>query len=222
MRTAALIFFVGAASLSVASCTRDGEGEGELQEPDSPDSSGADRDRPEARAEPDPVEPLADGSHSVFGLRIPRGMKPTTGPNRVYRFESTFDLAQVKRRVMRQVETGHLLEEPTGYLIRKARVVDPVGTNTPNVLLAVRIFRGRLGGATMDVWIEIESLSALRAGKDGLGNVVAEDDAEKPRPKLTPSQTAARQQDRKQVFDALEAAAQGKPLPSDPESSLNY
>jgi len=178
-------------------------------------------------AEPDPVEPLVDGSHAVFGLRVPRGMKPVPGPHRVYRFEGTQDLGLVKRYVMRQVETGTLLDEPTGYLIRKARVVDPVGTSQGDLLLAVRIFRGNRGGASMDVWVEAESMARLRKGRGGAdGHGVSGEGGAKgekrPPAKLTVTEAARRAEQRKQAFEAIEAAAQGKALPADPDNPLNY
>jgi len=226
MKRLALVIMAGTAFLAGPSCAPDKD---QAPEEGAAGDSAGDEHGEEAtaeEAEPSPVEPLADGSHSVFGLRVPRGMKPAAGPNRVYRFEGTFELPHVKRYVMRQVETGHLHDEPTGYLIRKARVVDPVGTDPAEVLLAVRIFRGRRGGATMDVWVETESLAALRRGKGGSargpGAGGANKGDEKPPAKLTSSQRTKRQEERKSTFEALEAAAQGKRLPRDPENPLNY
>jgi hypothetical protein len=97
---------------------------------------------------------LGQGSHAVFGLRIPRGMRPASGPHKVYRFEGTLDVVAARRFVMRQVETALLKDEPNGYLVRGARVLDPVGDVDPEIRLAIRIFRGRKGGATVDVWAE--------------------------------------------------------------------
>jgi len=97
---------------------------------------------------------LGEGSHAVFGLRIPRGMRPAAGPHKVYRFEGTWDPVAARRFLMRQVETGKLLEEPSGYLIREARVLAPAGEADPGLRLAIRVFRGRMGGATVDVWVE--------------------------------------------------------------------
>jgi hypothetical protein len=226
MRNPSSAILTGVLALVLLSCTRE-EPVGEEGIADGA-SSGAARGGPadeRESAEPDPVEPLLDGSHSVFGLRVPRGMKPAKGPNQVYRFEGTLELGHVKRYVMRQVETGHLLEEPTGYLVRKARVVEPVGSSRGDLLLAVRIFRGRRGGASVDVWVEAESLAELRSGRGGLpgyGAGGAGKDDERPPAKLSSTQTSRRAEQRKQTFEAIEAAAQGKGLPRDPDNPLSY
>ena len=77
----------------------------------------------------------------------------------------------------------------------------------------------------MDVWIEAESLAALREGKGvaghGVGGKQGDGDVPPP-PQLTATQRARRLEQRKQTFEALEAAAEGKGLPKDPENPLNY
>jgi len=108
------------------------------------------------------ISTMADGTHSVFGLEIPRGMTPVPGPHMVYRFEGIHPIDAVKRNVMRQVETGTLIEEPSGWVVRKARVLEPDGETDPGTRLAMRIFRGRRGGATLDVWVEREEHATRR------------------------------------------------------------
>ena len=227
MRCTDLVILAGLTIPVALGCTREDVGELEIVEDEPSGSSSTEGEHATERAgsEPDPVEPLLDGSHSVFGLRVPRGMKPAAGPNQVYRFEGTLELAHVKRYVMRQVETGHLLEEPTGYLIRKARVLAPVGSSPADVLLAVRIFRGRRGGASVDAWVETESLAKLRGGQSGLPGYRtggANKGDERPPPRLDATQRAKRLEQRKQAFDDLETAARGKGQPRDRESPLNY
>jgi hypothetical protein len=214
---------LGLAALLCASC-----GDGKAgSDPDVPGVERATDDSPSKAgakpAEPDPIEPLADGSHGVYGLRVPVGMKPGKGPHKVFRFEGTMQLLHLKRYVMRQVETGTIIEEPTGYLIRKARVLEPVGSPDPGLRLAVRIFRGRKGGASMDVWVEIDSLAAQRGGSHGLGGGAGTGE-DRPRPKLSSTQAAARAEQRKQTFELLQQQEQGQGAPrgADPENPLFY
>jgi hypothetical protein len=146
--------FAGALAALLAACAPDGS-----------EGAGADAGpAPEAGSAGNPallddyrvarVVDLGQGSHSVFGLRIPGGMRPAPGPHLVYRFEGTWELTAARRFVMRQMETALLNEEPAGYLIRHARVLEPAGEGDPSLRLAIRIFRGRKGGATIDVWVE--------------------------------------------------------------------
>ena len=69
----------GATAAALAACSCGGEnisGDDGIAGED-PSGSNAGEAKPgEAKTEPDPVEPQLDCSHAVFGLRVPRGMKP--------------------------------------------------------------------------------------------------------------------------------------------------
>ncbi|HUT77480.1 MAG TPA: hypothetical protein VM285_07325 [Polyangia bacterium] len=162
---------------------------------------------------------LGEGSHAVFGLRIPRGMRPTSGPHKVYRFEGTLDVIAARRFVMRQVETVLLKDEPTGYLIRGARVLFPVGEVDPQIRLAIRIFRGRKGGATVDVWVERDrerERSRTAAGGGGAGGAAGSEAA-----RIEPGSPEARRrvEERQKAFELLEKIGRGEPL--SPEDADN-
>jgi hypothetical protein len=207
---AAGVWLTAVLAAAVAACSGDG-GAGDA--PGSVDAS----------AEVSPVVPadyqstrvidLGEGSHAVFGLRLPRGMRPVRGPQRVYRFEGTLDMVAARRFVMRQVETALLKDEPTGYLIRGARVLEPVGEVDLEIRLAVRIFRGRKGGATIDVWAERdrerERAGATTGNGGGAGGAAGGGAA-----RIEPGSPEARRrgEERRQAFELLEKMGRGEPL----------
>ena len=160
------------------------------------------------------VVSMADGSHAVFGLSLPRGMKPVPGPNRVYRFESTHRLESVKRYLMRQVETAYLKDEPSGYLIRHARVLEPLGEVAPEQRLAIRVFRGRRGGATVDVWVESgPGASPARRATRSAGRGAAAGKKSEP-VRIEPGSAEARRRERskRETFELLQKMQRGEEI----------
>ncbi len=161
------------------------------------------------------VVDLGEGSHAVFGLRIPRGMRPVAGPHRVYRFEGTGDLVAAKRFVMRQVETARLQEEPAGYLIRGARVLEPAGEADPETRLAVRVFRGRKGGATIDVWAERDRKRERAAAATRGGGAGAAGSSKGGRVEPGSPEARRRVEERRATFELMERLGRGEAPSSD-------
>ncbi|MCP4599355.1 MAG: hypothetical protein GY847_02270 [Proteobacteria bacterium] len=104
---------------------------------------------------------LAQGTTTVLGLGIPRGMMPAPAPPKVYRFEGTHHVAHVTGFIREQVSTRKSMREGSGYIFRNARVRHPKGKATGGDLLAIRIFKGQKGGATIDIWLEREYAKRL-------------------------------------------------------------
>ncbi len=99
---------------------------------------------------------LADGSHSVFGLKMPRGMMPIKIPGDVHRFEGTHSKTVLRRYIVNQLEIpGEIKDDGVGgLLIRNARV--RAAGKDDDIHLFVRIFNGSLGGGSVDVSKERE------------------------------------------------------------------
>jgi hypothetical protein len=207
-----LVGLVVALVIAVAGCTASDTRQEPLVDSDAPGSAAEQTGGliPPIAPAPLPVETLADGTHSVFGLRIPGGMTPVAGPHKVYRFEGTHSMTVVKRQVMRQVETGTIIEESTGFLIRKARVLRPVGEADPSVRLAVRIFRGRKGGATIDVWPEPLALTDKRRRGRSLTGRGGSRVAAEPPTVLDATAQRRRQAQRRATLEALEKLQRGE------------
>ncbi len=118
----------------------------------------------EAKGEGDtiPADPdlsdkvLQDGSHSVFGLKMPRGMMPIKVPGNVHRFEGTHSLTVLRRYLVNQLEIpGEIKDDGVGaLLIRNARV--RAADKDDDIRIFVRIFNGSLGGGSVDVSMERE------------------------------------------------------------------
>ena len=116
-----------------------------------------------------PLPLLASGSHSVFGLKMPRGMIPINSPDKsVTRFEGTHEIKVLKRYILSQIKTDQEIkkEEKGGFLIRRAQVLNPDNTDSVT-LLAIRIFNGSLGGGSVDIWKEKETKTLGKSSRVG-------------------------------------------------------
>ena len=212
--------------LAPAACG-DGAADAEPDGGDAARPAQGDTGAPPARSDaPDNAEQdlatLADGTHAVYGLRMPGGTRPVPGPHKVYRFEGPIDRVSAKRFVMRQVETGTILEEPGGYLIRRARVLDPVGEVDPTRRLAVRV-SGRPGDdTTIDVWLERRERGPREpAGSTGGGPTVLPGGHEVT--EAPPAAARHRAEQRRQTFELLQKLRSGEELtPAEKKSPLFY
>lgn len=110
--------------------------------------------RPEESPPGDEGSTLEDGSHGVFGLKMPRGMIPIPVPAKgTYRFEGTHQMTILRRYLLAQLETPlePVDEGDRAVLIRQARVLEG---GEEGGRIALRLFEGSLGGASVDVWKE--------------------------------------------------------------------
>jgi len=118
-----------------------------------------------ASPEPGGPKPAAPGEVSlpetrVFGIKIPMGMEPAMGPDKVYRFEGTPPMPQVKALVEDQISARNKLREVEGWLFRFARAKGSDGSSSESPLLAIRIF-GKGKGSVLDIWVEKNYAEAL-------------------------------------------------------------
>ncbi len=104
---------------------------------------------------------LTQGTLTVFGLGLPRGMTPAKGPDEVYRFESNHPSSLVFGNVKDQVRAKTISEEGSGHLIRDASVMNPLGNATGDEVIAVRIKKRSGGGTVIDIWLEKEAGSRV-------------------------------------------------------------
>ncbi len=99
---------------------------------------------------------FGQGINKVYGIKIPTGMVPAKGPERVVRFQGKPSVAQVVHSVKSQVRFEKEVREGDGYLFRSALVhKDQIKRK-----LAIRVFK--TGDATtLDIWKEHEYVDAL-------------------------------------------------------------
>ena len=115
--------------------------------------------------EPGSPKPAAPGEVSlpetrVFGIKIPMGMAPAMGPDKVYRFEGTPPMPQVKALIEDQISARDKLREVEGWLFRFAKAKTGDGRSDESPLLAIRIF-GKGRGSVLDIWVEKSYAKAL-------------------------------------------------------------
>jgi ribosomal protein S24E len=101
---------------------------------------------------------FASGTLMVFGIKIPTGMSPATGPEKVYRFEGRLPLERTVMLVRNQIVAEREEKENQGILFRFAeskrlntRTKDKDGVRA----LAIRVFPTPKG-STLDIWLEKE------------------------------------------------------------------
>ncbi len=121
---------------------------------------------PEQAAAPKPTEtaPAAKPPRRVtaretrlFGIKIPSGMRPARGPDKVYRFVGNAPMPQVKVLIEDQITTEQKLREVEGWLFRNARAK---AEGEGGELIAIRVFEKGKGSA-VDLWIEKDYSDAL-------------------------------------------------------------
>ena len=179
----------------------------------------------EAKGEGDsiPADPdlsdkvLADGSHSVFGLKMPRGMMPIKVPGDVHRFEGTHSMTVLRRYIVNQLQIpGEIKDDGVGaLLIRNARVL--AADKDDDIRIFVRIFNGSLGGGSVDVSKEREGFGEENAASgspaslpgyagDGSGRKLTADRSNIPPP---PRSKADR---KKRMWEMMQKVQRGKKL----------
>ena len=173
-------------------------------------------------------EVLADGSHSVFGLKMPRGMMPIKVPGDVHRFEGTHSLTVLRRYLVNQLQIpGEIKDDGVGaLLIRNARVL--AADKDDDIRIFVRIFNGSLGGGSVDVSKEREGFGEEDAvpgspaslpeyAGDGSGKKLTANRSDIPPP---PRNKAER---KKRMWEMMQKVQRGKKLtPGDMENEYFY
>jgi hypothetical protein len=142
--------FLLAVTVAALECTSSPsplEREPEVTKPASPS-------KPDEQAEtPSKVKsriPMPTPETWVFGIKIPSGMRPAKGPDKVYRFEGAQLMPQVKVLIEEQISSRQTLREIGGWLFRFAKAKESQGDK----LLAIRVFEGRKKGSILDIWEE--------------------------------------------------------------------
>jgi hypothetical protein len=196
----------------------------------SADASAAAETEPQPAVEapvpaPEEVVPdLEDGEHGAFGIRMPRGMIPIEVPAEdVYRFEGTHELHVVRRYLARQLEVpAEPAQGPGGEVVfRQALAISQEGQGE-EIRLAVRVFPGSLGGASVDIWREAAGLD--RGRTSAASGASASDErppgwiAERPDFGAAPV-PKDRYERRRQVWEMMEKVNRGEKLsPADLEN----
>ena len=153
--------FTGGA-LILASCQSGESGEQGTADVAPVEKPHADVTEAKGEGEAKPADPdlsdkvLADGSHSVFGLKMPRGMMPIKVPGNVHRFEGTHSLTVLRRYLVNQLQPPVEVKDDGvgGTHIRNARVLAADKEN--DIRISIRMFNGSLGGGSVDVSKERE------------------------------------------------------------------
>lgn len=112
----------------------------------SPTSQGMQRSRPG----------FGQSINKVYGVKIPTGMVPAKGPEKVVRFQGKPSIEQVVDSIRSQVWAKKEMREGEGYLFRFARAhKDYVKRD-----LAIRVF-SHDGETTLDIWKEYRYVDNL-------------------------------------------------------------
>ncbi len=140
-------------------------------------SSREDKGVPPAEAESDLFAEQEDGARStaasksafsggtirVFGIKIPTGMTPAKGPEKVYRFEGALPVERTANLLRRQLAADKEEKEAGGVLFRfaKPKIFSGRAEGRGNArALAVRVFPTGEGSA-VDIWLEREYADEL-------------------------------------------------------------
>lgn len=98
------------------------------------------------------------GVVTVFGIKIPTGMTPARGPEKVYRFEGKLKAERTAMLIRDQIVAQKETRENDGYLFRFARSKKSKSDDAR--FKAVRVFSTETGSA-LDIWLEKEYSAAL-------------------------------------------------------------
>lgn len=160
MKPDTLFIPVWAWLLLVAACTPDKVPSPTVDETPAPSakpSTSADKALPNVSGKTPAAPTLPETI--VFGIKIPTGMRPAMGPDKVYRFEGKPTLAQVKMLIEDQIEAGQKLREVEGWLYRNAKAKDTDAAPDAKPL-AIRMW-GKENGSVLDIWVEQHYADAL-------------------------------------------------------------
>jgi hypothetical protein len=135
------------AALGCTSSPPPSEREPEVSKPAPPSKPGDEAETP-SRAKSRAPAPTPETW--VFGIKIPSGMRPAKGPEKVYRFEGAQLMPQVKMLIEEQISSRQKLREIGGWLFRFAKARKSKGDK----LLAIRVFEGKKAGSVLDIWEE--------------------------------------------------------------------
>jgi hypothetical protein len=106
---------------------------------------------------------IGSGTMTVFGIKIPTGMSPAKGPDKVYRFEGKLKVERTAMLVRDQITAEKEEKENLGVLFRFA-ASKKLGIHTKNSdnshALAIRVFPTSNGSA-LDIWLEKEYAETL-------------------------------------------------------------
>ncbi len=164
---------------------------------------------------------LAQGANTAFGLSIPRGMTPAPGPPKVYRFEGGYSVKRVTNSIRDQVSVRKIVEEGSGFLIRNATVKAPKGETDGNDLLAIRVYKGQKGGATIDIWLEREYTRNLpkQASSSSLTSAYSKGGSTGRTTRMTSKAKRKRNQSRRETFRVMNKVISGNTLDSNDMNS---
>jgi hypothetical protein len=103
---------------------------------------------------------LGQGTVSVFGIKVPTGMVPAKGPDKVYRFEGRMPAERVATLIRNQIVAQKEQPENDGVLFRFAEPKKAEKSAAADRSLAIRVFPN-LNGAALDIWLEREYVNQL-------------------------------------------------------------
>ena len=121
---------------------------------------GAQEDEPVAKNAAGRASPFGHSALHVFGIKIPTGMTPSPGPEKVYRFHGKLPALRAAGLIRDQINVKKEVKEEGGVLFRFAKSKKlPAGSNELR-MLAIRVFPAA-DGSTVDIWLEKEYTSEL-------------------------------------------------------------
>ena len=169
----------------------------------------------------DSRDPFGRGVMHVFGIKIPTGMKPARGPEKVYRFEGTLPPARVAGLIREQIHAEEAQPEAGGgFLFRFAKPKKSTAATVGDRGIAIRI-AATPTGSHLDIWLEREHVNAL-PGTAATADFPVE---KRPGPVRTILKKADRQAEaahRALLMGALRKLQQGEPLTPEEEASGVY
>jgi len=160
---------------------------------------------------------LVQGRTTIYGLRIPSGMRPQKHVPGVYRFTGNNPVAQVATSIREQVMKNNTTREGKGYLFRSARVKHPKGAASGDEVLAIRIAPGAERGAVLDIWLEPESAAAKRSHSAQRSHRRLSHHREPVR--VQASAVRQRREKRRATWRTMRKISRGEPLDADDQKS---
>ncbi|MCK9523290.1 MAG: hypothetical protein M0R76_09665 [Proteobacteria bacterium] len=182
---------------------------------------------PDETADEAELSPLARGEHCAFGVCMPAGMIPTSGPTSdIYRFEGSHGTALVRLHIEEQLRQGYQLSRSAvsrAYFISQAlpqTACCGAETLATGDTLSLRVFDGSLGGAAVDIWVVSAPPTPPPSAADNSGfHATPMGRAQHPAaslqapPRSTPPKRLVSPHERRRSFlDVTEKMARGKAL----------
>lgn len=160
------------------------------------------------------------GVTTLFGIKIPTGMYPSRGPEKVYRFEGKLPVARTAALIRDQIVADKEVQEGDGVLFRFAKAAHTRMRTGRNSAVAIRISSSD-DGSTLDIWLEREYAKTL-PGKAAVADFPLPGQSRSTRRTVMDQKAKQQEQEsRALLMRALYKLQKGEPLtPEEAESGV--